>query len=53
MRFAANRFADTVIPLLPTSNVSVTNVMIIAAPPLPGCSAPFPTDGSWQLIAEE
>jgi hypothetical protein len=36
MRVAANRIADTVVPLLWTLNVSMTSVMIIAAPPLPG-----------------
>jgi hypothetical protein len=35
MRVAANRIADTVVPLLLTLNVSLTSVMIISAPPLP------------------
>ena len=36
MRVAANRIADTVVPLLSTLNVSMTSVMIIVAPRSPG-----------------
>jgi hypothetical protein len=35
MSVAANRIADTVVPLLLTLNVSLISVMIIPAPPLP------------------
>jgi hypothetical protein len=63
MRVAANRIADIVVPLLLTLNVSLTSVMIITAPPLPGSfrSGPprvadlvyfLPTDGSWLEAAD-